>query len=80
MTPKKSRGWKKLRRLFPKRGGQAVVAAGLGVDPGTVSRWFSGERKPDPEQRARLQKLYSIDWQSWDKPLEDEHEPAEGAA
>lgn len=42
------------------RGGQAILAAALDVNPSTVSRWVSGETRPDPATR-RAVKVMSRD-------------------
>jgi transcriptional regulator with XRE-family HTH domain len=63
-------GARALRSRFPDRGGISEVAEKVGTDSSVVSRWFSGERKPDPKMRARLQDEYGIDWRLFDN--EDE--------
>ena len=63
-----NRGAQRLQELFPGRGGQAKCSAEVGVKLGVVSRWMRSERKPSPEQRARLEDLYSIGWRAWDEP------------
>lgn len=60
-------GSKRIRELFPGRGGAAKVAKEMSVDPSVAGRWFSGERKPLPAMRARLERLYGIGWQLWDE-------------
>lgn len=70
---KDNAGARRIRELFPRRGGAAEVAKRLGADPSAVSRWFSGERKPDTRMRADLEREFEIGWQLWD----DESQPPE---
>lgn len=69
-------GARELRRLYPARGGSAEVARLCDADPSAVSRWFSGERAPDPKMRAVLQERTGIDWRLFDDDV-DQSEPAE---
>ena len=64
-----NRGAARIRQLFPDHGDQIKVTRATGVKQGVVSRWFSGRRKPDPKQRAKLEDLYGIGWRLWDEDL-----------
>lgn len=70
-TKKGNEGARELRRLYPGRGGPAEVARLVGADPSAVSRWFSGERSPDPKMRAVIQELLGVDWRSFDRDVEE---------
>ena len=59
-------GARRLRELFPRRGGQRRVAEAVGVPPGVVSCWYRSLRRPDTVQRAKLEDLYGIGWRLWD--------------
>ena len=50
------------------RGARIELAQDLDVDPGMVTRWLSGHRRPDPIQRAHIEDKYQIFWRLWDKP------------
>ena len=63
---KDNAGAKRLRELHPDRGGAAKVAKTCDADPSAVSRWFSGDRKPDTKMRAILEREFGIGWQLWD--------------
>lgn len=45
---------KALRILTNHRGGQAMLAFKLDVNPSTVSRWVSGETRPDKPTRQAV--------------------------
>ena len=70
-----NRGAIRLNELFPAllesgkpdRKRQARIAEEVDVDQSTVSRWLSGDRKPDSEMRALLEDLYGIGWRLWDE-------------
>lgn len=62
-------------RLVP--GSLSVIAGAVGVDKGTISRWRSGEKLPNGPMRQRLQSLYAIAPEAWDRsPLGAEKTPA----
>lgn len=78
--PKKdNEGARELRRLYPDEGGKAEVARLVNADPSAVSRWFSGERAPDPRMRAALEERTGIDWKLFDRECAHE-EPETKAA
>lgn len=65
-----TRGSKKLKELLAGHGKQrafVIMCAkkGLRVDEPTVSRWVRGERKPTPEQMAKLEDLVGIPMRAW---------------
>lgn len=66
---KDNAGARRLREIHPDRGGAAKVAKVCNADPSAVSRWFSGDRKPDTKMRAILERKFGIGWQLWDKEL-----------
>lgn len=41
-----------LQDLVTRAGGRKVVAQALGIKPGTLGHWITGERRPDFEQWA----------------------------
>lgn len=65
-----NKGARALREKYPDRGGIKVVADLVGADPSAVSRWFSGDRKPDPKQRAALEDKTGIGWRLFDEETE----------
>jgi transcriptional regulator with XRE-family HTH domain len=65
-------GARELRRRYPARGGAAEVARLVEADPSAVSRWFSGERKPDTKMRAALETATGIDWKLFDQERDEE--------
>lgn len=56
-----------MREKYPERGGIKVVAELVEADPSAVSRWFSGERKPDSKMRALLEDKTGINWRLFDE-------------
>jgi hypothetical protein len=56
------------------------VAKKLDADASAVSRWFSGERKPDTKMRAALEREYQIGWQLWDEECDEPAPGTEGDA
>lgn len=73
---KDNEGAKALRERYPNRGAIAEVAKLCDADPSAVSRWFSGERKPDTKMRALLEDKAGIDWRLFDQDIEPAKEPA----
>lgn len=49
---------------------QAEIARRVGVGAHLVSRWMSGERKPEPKTRAIFEDALGINWRWWDEPAE----------
>lgn len=49
------------------------LAKRIGVDPSVVSRWASGQRKPRPDHRAKLEDdpEIQIPWRLWDEIPEE---------
>lgn len=52
------------------RGARAALARGLKVDPGRVSRFLSGEQRPNTTERAYIEDNYEIGWRLWDEEIE----------
>jgi transcriptional regulator with XRE-family HTH domain len=50
---------------------RALKEDGLDVDSAMVSRWWRGERRPDPRFRAAIERRYGIGWQLWDEEMAD---------
>jgi transcriptional regulator with XRE-family HTH domain len=74
---KDNEGARALREKYPDRGGIAEVAKLCAANASAVSRWFSGERKPDSPMRARIEDKTGIDWRLFDRDVEPEaKEPA----
>jgi hypothetical protein len=71
-SKKDNAGAKRIRELHPERGGAAKVAALVDADPSAVSRWFSGDRKPDTKMRALIERQLGIGWQLWDEVVAPE--------
>lgn len=65
-----NKGARALREKFPDRGGIKELADLVEADPSAVSRWFSGERKPDPVQRAKIEDKAGVSWRLFDEELE----------
>lgn len=63
-TTPRSEG-QRLLRLVP--GSLSAIAAKVGADKGTVSRWRSGQKVPADGLRARLQVACGIDPAAWDR-------------
>lgn len=59
---------------------QAEVARRVGVSKQVVSRWVAGEKRPDPERRALLEKEFGIPVEAWLEPDERTDERHEFAA
>ncbi len=51
---------------------QAEVAAAVGTTQSVVSRWERGEKKPGTPYRVKLQEIYGIDWQAWDREIDSQ--------
>jgi transcriptional regulator with XRE-family HTH domain len=49
---------------------QRAIARKCGVSQGTVSKWMSGEVKPEYENRKTLLELYGIPLDAWDQEPE----------
>lgn len=47
------------------------MAKKLDVDASAVTRWFSGERRPDTKMRAALEREFGIGWQLWDEEVDE---------
>lgn len=81
-----NRGAARLAELFegrapgPRGGVQQQIADAIGVSQSIVSRWLSGDRRPDPVQRARMEDLYGIGWRLWDQDVEAESGPGSSDA
>lgn len=73
---KDNEGARALREKYPDRGGVAEVARLCDADPSAVSRWFSGDRKPDTKMRALLEDKTGIRWRLFDDETESSSEPA----
>lgn len=54
------------------------VAARIGASPLTVHNWTRGHRKPGPEWRKLLAKLYAIEPAWWDEPIKAKAAPSGG--
>lgn len=65
--------------LAKQRGAAADLARDLDVDPSLVTRWGTGDRKPNTRQRVLLEDRFGIPLLSWDeapKVDSDEGSPA----
>jgi transcriptional regulator with XRE-family HTH domain len=62
-----NRGALALKKKLQKRGAKADLARYLGIGPYIVSKWLSGDSRPDPPMRARLEDKYRIGWSWWDQ-------------
>lgn len=71
---KDNEGARELRSRFPHRGGIAEVAKLCDCDSSIVSRWFSGERKPDTKMRAALEDKVGIHWRLFDHDVDVKNE------
>lgn len=71
-----NRGAQKLRSLLEKRGAKKGFAAWIGIDQPMLSHWLSGDRRPDPKQRAKIEDEHGIGWRLWDEEITDEHKGA----
>ncbi len=71
-----NRGALAIREKLPERGGQASLVRALqghgftSVDASRVNRWFSGERKPDPKERATIEDVFGVGWRLWDEEID----------
>jgi len=66
-----NRGAQRLRELFPERSAKRL-ADQVRVDQSVAGRWRSGDRSPEPKNRAKLEELFGIGWRLWDMPIEEE--------
>lgn len=71
-----NRGALALKKKLQKRGAKAELAREFKIGPDRVSRWLTGERKPDPPMRAWLEDKYRIGWRLWDQPVPTEEAAA----
>lgn len=62
-----NRGAAALQEKLSDRGARAALAQELKIDPGMVSRWVGGQRRPEVEYRAVLEDKYGIGWRLWDE-------------
>lgn len=69
-----TKGTRALQAVIKERGQQASLAAELGVEPPTFSRWLSGERQPSTTYRAMLEERLGIDWRLWDEEVDESPE------
>lgn len=61
-----SRGAVALRRIAKQRGlSQGAIRKAVNVQPGVVTRWFSGERRPSARSAVELERLYGIKPELW---------------
>lgn len=61
----------RLREAISGRGDSKKLALELGVDPSLVTRWTTGERKPNTRQRVYICKKFGIQILDWDiEPME----------
>lgn len=65
-----NRGALLAREKLQEHGAKARLAEELDVGRDVVSRWLSGERLPDPKQRAYIEDNYGIGWRLWDEPAD----------
>lgn len=65
-----NRGALAIQEKLKERGKRAELAAELGIDPGMVSRWVGGQRRPEVEYRAKLEDKYGINWRLWDEDVD----------
>jgi ribosome-binding protein aMBF1 (putative translation factor) len=79
MQPKDNQGARRMREMFPDHGAQTLIAHNVGSTPAVVSRWYRGDRAPDPVMRAKLEDLYGIGWRLWDQDTEEPADSATGA-
>ncbi len=63
--------------LMPKHGDQQKMAERLSLTQDQVSRWATGDRRPDTEARATLEQKLGIGWREWDLPPDGEEEATE---
>lgn len=59
---------RQMRRRFAKRGAAAAFARRNRIDPGVVSRWASGQRKPTAEYRDLIEEDLGINRRLWTRP------------
>lgn len=62
-----NRGQQLFLEKTAQRGDKARIARDLNVDPAKVTRWGTGEKKPDPLERAWLEDNLGIGWRLWDE-------------
>lgn len=65
-----NRGAELARENLGKRGDRARAARDLEIQPGTISRFLSGGRLPNPKQRAYFEDIWGVGWRTWDAPPE----------
>lgn len=70
-----NRGAQRLAALLSKHGSKKEFADQLGIEPSILSHWLKGDRRPTPQQRARIEDERGIGWRLWDEEIE-----AKGAA
>ena len=73
---KDNEGARKLRGLYPGRGGVKSLAEKYGVDHSVASRWLSGERAPETRFRVAIKELDGIDLLDFDERIVAAEEPA----
>lgn len=64
LPPARNEGQRAMREVA---GSLSAIAAVVGVDKGTISRWRSGDKIPNAPLRSRLLELYGIDRGAWDR-------------
>lgn len=74
-----NRGAKQLAAALEEHGAKAALAREMGVGADIVSRWLSGERRPDTKQRAHLEDSRGIGWRLWDEDLAEENSNGDAA-
>lgn len=67
-----SKGQAKLAALTAERGAASRIAREIGVLPDRVSEWAAGIVAPLTKNRVKLWRLYGIEIESWDEPVEVE--------
>jgi hypothetical protein len=71
-----NRGAEIARENMGKRGDRARAARELEIPPGMISRFLSGDRLPNPRQRAYFEDNWRVGWRTWDAPPEQPPEAA----
>jgi transcriptional regulator with XRE-family HTH domain len=61
-----NRGAIALKLKLAARGARADLAREFDIEQSLVSHWLSGDRKPDPKNRARIEDGYGVPWRIWD--------------
>ncbi len=62
---KDNRGAQLMRKLDLS---QSAVAEALETHQSVVCRWLSGQQRPNATMRARIEKVFGIDWRAFDAP------------